>query len=476
MKRCKILFSVAALILIAHTLRPADARAAESGRRAPLEGRWEVVFDLPEGYYETPIEFTVGKDGSVRWAVLGPLGTMRIDGESGRLSGRKLTLNARTSFGKFKVSATVDGDRMTGSWRPAGFFARLFFSGEMRGARAATSRPTPRREVFDSVCAEVSRRFYAPDFNGVRWAESCARYGPQAAAASTDGEMLAVVRKMLAELRASHLEFFAAPAGLPELLPARGAAGPGEETAGIVWRKLAQGVGYIKIESFEDGPRVVERVDRAFAELGELPALVIDLRGNGGGTPAAALRVGDYLFPTSRPVGYFASRGGLARLRLNSIDQLDPAALPTFDGYDSAALSQEMGRSGAVMLVAGGRAPRQYAGRVAVLIDEYCFSAAEAFAGVVKETRAATLVGRRTAGAMLGAEGVSLPGGWTLVLPVWDFRTPRGARIEGRGVEPDVHVKAGRGKDPELAAALELLKNKTAGDAAVGEGLDASSR
>src|SRR5215207_6810407 len=412
MKSCKRLFSIAALILIAQIGWPGEAAARPL--RSQLDGRWDVVFDLPEGFYETPIEFAVARDGSVRWSVLGQLGTMQIYGESGRLKGNKLTLNARTSFGKFKISATVNGDGMSGKWRPAGFFTQLFFSGEMRGARAASFRPAPRVEVFDAVCAEVGRRFYAPDFNGVNLSASCARYRPQAAAAASDGELLSVVRKMLSELRASHLDFFATPEGRPELLPARKGSEAG--TAGIVWRKLSPEVGYVKVESFEDGPQVVARVDRAFEELGGMPSLVIDLRGNGGGTPAAAMRIGDYLFDSTRPVGYFVSRAGLARLGVNSIDRLDAHSLPTFDGYDSASLYREMDESGALMLVTGGRAPKRYKGRVTVLIDEYCFSAAEAFAGVVKETRAATLVGRRTAGAMLGADSVSLAGGWTMVL------------------------------------------------------------
>src|ERR1044071_7337815 len=146
MKSCKRLFPIAALILIAQLGWPGAARGREGARRVRLGGRWDVVFDLPEGFYETPVEFTVERDGSVRWSVLGQLGTMQIYGESGRLKGNRLTLNARTSFGKFKISAAVEGDGMSGKWRPAGFFTQLFFSGEMRGARANELRPAARVE------------------------------------------------------------------------------------------------------------------------------------------------------------------------------------------------------------------------------------------------------------------------------------------------------------------------------------------
>lgn len=457
MNRSKRSFLLSALLLFVPAVGSVPVSAIEERGRSPLDGRWNVVFDMPEGFYETPIEFAVGKGGRVEWSVLGPLGTLQIKGASGRLSGNKLTLNARTSFGNFKINATVAGDRLRGNWRPAGFFAQLFFKGEMRGARAKAVNASARVEVFDAVADELERRFYAPDYNGVAWPATRARYRRQAQAARTDGEMLTVVRSMLAELRSSHLDFFATPSATDELHPQRAEAAAPE--ADIIWRRLSPAVGYIKINSFEDGPEVVRQVDGAFAELGELPALVIDLRGNGGGTLTAAMRIGDYLFARPQPVGYFASRQGLVERRVQSIDQLEEAGLPLFDGYFAADFQRELEKNGALMLMTGGRAGKPYAGRVAVLIDEYCFSACEAFASIVKETKAGQLVGTHTPGAMLGADAVSLAGGWTLVLPVSDFRTKGGVRVEGRGVAPDISVANGRGKDAQLAAALAFLKN-----------------
>jgi len=111
-------------------------------------------------------------------------------------------------------------------------------------------------------------------------------------------------------------------------------------------------------------------------------------------------------------------------------------------------------------LTTGGRVEHGFRGRVVVLIDENCFSASEAFASVVKETHAATLIGRRTNGAMLSADALPLEGDWTLLLPVWDFRTPRGAEVEGKGVEPDIAVTAHAGEDADIAAALKFLRKE----------------
>ena len=201
----------------------------------------------------------------------------------------------------------------------------------------------------------------------------------------------------------------------------------------------------------------VARVDSAFAALGHNAAIIVDLRDNAGGSLSAAMRLGDYILPQAQPVGYFVSREGLTRHRVQSIDQLKPSVLPVFSGYDSDEFAREMASKGALMLVTGGRAERAYRGRVVVLIDEHSFSASEALASVVKETRVATLIGRRTSGSMLSATTFSAGGGWTLLLPIWDFRTASGVRVEGEGVEPDIEVKH---ENDDISTALKFLNER----------------
>ena len=450
-----------AIILVGFYLAPAllspgsAAIAEEKDTRHSLAGRWNVVIDMPGGSYETAVEFIVGKTGAVTATVLGQLGTLRIDNTLGRFDGSKLTLDAETSLGKLKINATVEGDRLHGEWFRDGFLSRLLLGGDIRGLRDHAHIPKPNLQVFDAVLAHIDAAFFRPDFNGVDMQSLRQRYRPQVAAAHHEGEFLSVIRTMLAEFHTSHLDFFATPSWSKELHPPA-PAGAGEES--ITWRELAPSVGYLRIESFEDGPQVVARLDRALAELTHNSALVIDLRGNGGGTLTIAMRLGDYLLPNSQPVGYFVSRAGLIRNHARSIDQINPAALPVFSGYYAEDLTREMTSKGAVMLTTGGRAERPYRGRVVVLIDENCFSASEAFASVVKETHAATLIGRRTSGAMLSATALPIEGDWTLVLPVWDFRTARGAEVEGKGVEPDIAVPYHEGEDADLAAALKFLE------------------
>jgi len=68
-----------------------------------------------------------------------------------------------------------------------------------------------------------------------------------------------------------------------------------------------------------------------------------------------------------------------------------------------------------------------------------------------------------SAGEALGSVIEELPGGAVVQIPVADFRAPKGASIEGHGVQPDRRVfetRAGllAGHDVRLDAALEEAK------------------
>ena len=94
-------------------------------------------------------------------------------------------------------------------------------------------------------------------------------------------------------------------------------------------------------------------------------------------------------------------------------------------------------------------------------------SSAEIFAHALQFHHRAELVGRPTAGAVVGSRFFRLPNGGKLQLGVVDYHGLDGRRLEGVGVKPDVVVslklaELRDGVDPDLAAALEALRNPTA--------------
>lgn len=119
-------------------------------------------------------------------------------------------------------------------------------------------------------------------------------------------------------------------------------------------------------------------------------------------------------------------------------EQIDPAALPKAMGaYTDAGVFETMRTNGgAVALYSEDFGDKGYLGKVAVLINERTASAAEGFAWHMKLKTKATLIGRATAGALLGAEYYTLPGGWRLSVLTYAGWGPDGKSMIDKPVSP----------------------------------------
>jgi carboxyl-terminal processing protease len=97
---------------------------------------------------------------------------------------------------------------------------------------------------------------------------------------------------------------------------------------------------------------------------------------------------------------------------------------------------------------------------VVLMINEGTRSGKEVLAHGFKKYGIGTIVGARSAGALLAGRAYLLSNGGLLVLAVADVSVD-GERLEGRGVTPDVTVpfdiRYAEGNDPQLARALSLL-------------------
>ena len=190
-------------------------------------------------------------------------------------------------------------------------------------------------------------------------------------------------------------------------------------------RVLAGGVVYLRFDAFDPADRRwlsdELKMNRA------APGVVIDLRRNpGGGTISLGITIGEF-FDRAVDCGTFITRGG----------------------YRGGKSSWQMGSA-------------RYGGSVVVLVDGATGSAAEIFAAVLQEHGRATIVGRKTAGAVLASWYHGLPDGGELQLSRQDYVTPKGRRLENEGVAPDVKVvrtaaDVRAGRDVDLEAALRVL-------------------
>jgi len=210
-------------------------------------------------------------------------------------------------------------------------------------------------------------------------------------------------------------------------------------------RALPSGLGYIRFNRFI--PPMAGEVRQALERLRDVPGLILDLRGNGGGD----------LSETARIAGYFLSRKTLIA-RIVTRTGKPPAALM---GLVHVPDEFSAGRQGGEV----------YSGPVAVLVNEGTGSGAELFAAAMQENSRATIVGRQTCGCVLGIlHQRKLKGGAELDVSEVGFSTARGRRLEGVGITPDKPVPLTLAdlrarRDAALEAAVRLVGRQQVGEA-----------
>jgi C-terminal processing protease CtpA/Prc len=233
-------------------------------------------------------------------------------------------------------------------------------------------------------------------------------------------------------------------------------------------RDLGNGLGYLKVAMFPGmvGVVVANQISDGISRLGDVDALIIDLRGNTGGG-IGALRVMSLLTPDKIPVGFALDKGragaNLDRKRhgfprFSRIPSNTKALWPLAIRFAPAMLAKKP-----VVLESEGLGPRPFHGRIAALVDRHTASAAEMIVAFARENGLATIIGEKTAGRLLSATSVKVGNGFRLALPTGAYHTWKGAVLEGTPIEPDQLVpfdwqRRRDGDDRQLEYAIDVLR------------------
>ena len=183
---------------------------------------------------------------------------------------------------------------------------------------------------------------------------------------------------------------------------------------------------YIRLARF--GDRAGDEVETAARDAYRSGrAVVLDLRGNGGGYGDEATKVASVFIP---PGPVFTTR--------------ERIGVPVVSNTTSIALPPH--------------------GSLAVLVDGDTASAAEIVAGAVQDDGAGIVVGTKTFGKGVVQSIFALPDGSAIKMTTARYTTPKGRDIDGVGIVPDLIVAEPAGSvrgdpqtDPQLAAALSHL-------------------
>jgi C-terminal processing protease CtpA/Prc len=174
------------------------------------------------------------------------------------------------------------------------------------------------------------------------------------------------------------------------------------------------------------------KVDELMSKASKRKALILDLRGNGGGDEVTLLRL----------IGHFFDK--------------------------DIAIGEIKRRKETKPLVAKSQGDKAYKGQVVVLIDSESGSAAEVFARVIQLEKRGTIIGDQTAGAVMRGKyhshklGLDVVIFYGAIITDADLLMTDGKSLEGVGVIPDelrlptAKDMAGK-RDPVLAHAASLV-------------------
>ncbi|RMD81617.1 MAG: hypothetical protein D6820_04870, partial [Lentisphaerae bacterium] len=193
----------------------------------------------------------------------------------------------------------------------------------------------------------------------------------------------------------------------------------------LTTRKLQAGttvIGYIAFNYFL--PQAILPLRNAFKAFHNLPLILIDLRGNPGGLGIMACTL----------MGMFCAertRFGISRMADGSTFFYQPFPID-----------------------------EPYTGKIAVLIDETTASTAEIFAAGVRDLKRGILLGRPSMGAVLPSFIIRINGGLVVQVPVGNYQTVNGKKLEGEGVKPDKLIPfppSPQTPDPILQQSLQAI-------------------
>jgi hypothetical protein len=322
-------------------------------------------------------------------------------------------------------------------------------------AHKAPSDPVAVFETFWRTFAENYPFFAA---KGVNWQAVHDRYRPQVNAATSDDQLFAILREMVAPLNDAHVHVYdggsryfgqvrpgtvvpspALDARVKGYVKDRDLRGrPLQEFANgrISYADLPGGLGYLRISGFggytadRNDPYAAnekaldQALDTVFGaqRARNLKGLVIDLRVNGGGSDELGLRIASRL--TDRPYLAYAKR--------HRDDPDDPARFSRPQP----------------ITVRPADAPR-YTGPLAVLTGGSTVSAGETFTqALIGRPGKVVRIGENTQGVFSDILDRELPNGWSFGLPNEEFLTRDGRTFDGQGISGHPRTVHRRGVRP----------------------------
>ena len=207
---------------------------------------------------------------------------------------------------------------------------------------------------------------------------------------------------------------------------------------------------YLRVANFSSSEKELSEIFPQIVNNKNYQNLIIDLRNNGGGGIEAANEFGRHIISEPIDIGYFVTNkleyAGFDAALFETLPEAKPQTTDQF-------ISDLKSGRGAKLVFSKSESP-VFSGKIYVLTNSRTASTCEPIVYLLKEKKLATIVGENTAGAMLSAALFDIGGKYKLFLPLADFYTYDGVRLDGVGVKPDIETSS----EDALNKVLEIIK------------------
>lgn len=260
-----------------------------------------------------------------------------------------------------------------------------------------------------------------------------------------EAEFVRAFNRAAAGLPFSHYQLWRVPSG----------GGNGE--TGLTLTEAEHDTAIFTVDSFSMDESVMAGMIKRLRD-GGYRNLILDLRQNPGGAFPAVVALARFLVREPVDAGVFLTRRWFVEHgrypTAEEIVQIEPLRKLELDAF-----KRELERTGVLRLLIPGHDEPVFEGALYLLTSRDTGSAAESFVDAVTRLLSrATVIGETTDGAMLSGERFPVSEDWVLFLPIADYMTGDGRRIDGVGVTPHIEVPA----EQALDKAMEMIAERVA--------------
>lgn len=213
-----------------------------------------------------------------------------------------------------------------------------------------------------------------------------------------------------------------------------------KEKSVLYWKALNENTAYLRVRTFvtNAAPMI-----KAVSEIGTdtFDHLIIDLRDNTGGSLDAPVVLGRFLTQEHIDAGVYLTRKWFLQEQRPATKE-DIASFPFLQDFTFKGISKMYANEAAFRMVLPPHSNPTFKGKVYVLINSNTASACEPLIDLLQKKNIATLVGPPSAGNMLTGQHFTVNDRYKVFIPIADYQTANGDRLDQIGVIPEHKVRS----------------------------------